>query len=579
MKKNKLLVVLLMPLLLLLPFGNYANAQVPSYVGVAAGEQYTWKAEVEFGNVDELLTNARAVIVDMKANLPSLDLNGLESMTVEDMYQEIAEVYLSYVLPDGWESLNITDLIEETFEYYIEQFNSTFLSGMIPSNWLSLNFSDFYDLAVDGLNATLLSSQPGWNDNPLPELYMLVINELNSTILYGLIPAGWEAMTLGDLIESLMTVNAPVLWESFVVQMMLDTFFSLALPPEMLDDTISELIYQLIAMLPTEITSINATTMFEEIFFGMNQTMPGIESETMANVLDMLGDMVNSTMPSGYGELNMSSLLETVIENDLYGILYPPEMAGMTYLEILDMAYTEAINAFDLTILPAWADMYTMLQGMGMASFEAGLRVIINSLGTEVESFPGGPKGVPINMDYLVSYGSEEWLNVSEMLGLTGDFSLIGLFFNSFIFGMTGLMMAMPPPEPPPPIGLSMTITPLIVDPTTYSIVQTALSDQFLFTGTLIVANNYNWGSIQTELIMVTSGNPDAIVMSAVWNSNGVLQRADVKTDGLVVAALTLVGEESGEIPGFEIPIILGISSVALIAIISHLKRKNKIIK
>jgi len=210
----------------------------------------------------------------MKANLPSLDLNGLESMTVEDMYQEIAEVYLSYVLPDGWESLNITDLIEETFEYYIEQFNSTFLSGMIPSNWLSLNFSDFYDLAVDGLNATLLSSQPGWNDNPLPELYMLVINELNSTILYGLIPAGWEAMTLGDLIESLMTVNAPVLWESFVVQMMLDTFFSLALPPEMLDDTISELIYQLIAMLPTEITSINATTMFEEIFFGMNQTMP-----------------------------------------------------------------------------------------------------------------------------------------------------------------------------------------------------------------------------------------------------------------------------------------------------------------
>lgn len=579
MKKNKLLVVLLMPLLLLLPFGNYANAQVPSYVGVAAGEQYTWKAEVEFGNVDELLTNARAVIVDMKANLPSLDLNGLESMTVEDMYQEIAEVYLSYVLPDGWESLNITDLIEETFEYYIEQFNSTFLSGMIPSNWLSLNFSDFYDLAVDGLNATLLSSQPGWNDNPLPELYMLVINELNSTILYGLIPAGWEAMTLGDLIESLMTVNAPVLWESFVVQMMLDTFFSLALPPEMLDDTISELIYQLIAMLPTEITSINATTMFEEIFFGMNQTMPGIESETMANVLDMLGDMVNSTMPSGYGELNMSSLLETVIENDLYGILYPPEMAGMTYLEILDMAYTEAINAFDLTILPAWADMYTMLQGMGMASFEAGLRVIINSLGTEVESFPGGPKGVPINMDYLVSYGSEEWLNVSEMLGLTGDFSLIGLFFNSFMFGMSGLSMSVPPPEPPPPIGPSMNITPLIVDPTTYSIVQTALSDQFSFTGTLIVANNYNWGSIQTEMIMVTSGNPDAIVMSAVWNSKGVLQQADVKADGLVVAALTLVATDSGEIPGFEITIILGISSVAFVAIIYHLKRKNKIIK
>jgi len=571
MKKNKLVVVLLMPLLLLLPFGNYANAQVPNYVGVAAGEQYTWDAEVQFENVDDLLGNVRDILVDWKANLPSLDLFGLESLTFTDIYKQIAVVYLSNILPVGWESMNTTDLIKFTIVDYVEQFNTTVLSGMIPSNWLSLNFTDFYDLAVDGLNATLLPT--GWETNPLPELYKMLINELNSSIFYGLIPAGWEGMTLEDLLGTLLKLNAPVLYDSFLVKMLSDTLFSVALPipPEILDDTLSELIDLISAAIPS---SWNATYMFEQMFYGLNFSMGGIESETMANVLDMLGNMINSTMPTGYGALTASSLIDVLL-NDFEIEINP--LPGMTILDILDMAYTEAINMFDSTILPGWVDTYIMLQGMGMVSFEAGLRVIINSLGTEIESFPGGPKGVPISMDYLVSYGSEEWLNVSELLGSTGDFSLIGLYFNFYMFGFTTIEP--PPPEPPPPMGPVITITPLIVDPTTYSIVQTALSDQFSFTGTLIVANNYDWGSVQTELTMATSGNPDAIEMSAVWNSKGVLQRAAVEADGLVVVALTLVEADSGEIPGFEITIILGISSVALIAIIYHLKRKNKIIK
>ena len=95
MKKNKLFIALFLPLLILIPFGNYANAQVPGYVGVAAGEQYEWKAEVHFGNVDDLLTNARDVLIDWKANLPSLDLFGLESLTIEEIYEQIAEAFLS----------------------------------------------------------------------------------------------------------------------------------------------------------------------------------------------------------------------------------------------------------------------------------------------------------------------------------------------------------------------------------------------------------------------------------------------------------------------------------------------------
>ncbi|MHA1931227.1 MAG: hypothetical protein ACW96X_01735 [Promethearchaeota archaeon] len=554
MKKNKRLVVLLLPILLLVPFSNFTNAQTPGYVGVAAGEQYTWKARINFGNIDELLTNAREVMVDWKANLPSLDLGGLELMTVGDIYQEIAEVYLSYVLPTGWESLNITDLITATFVDYIELFNTTFLSGMIPSNWLTLNFTDFYNLAVEGINATLYT--PSWHDNPLPDLCRLVINELNSTILFGLIPAGWEAMTIGDLIETLLKANAPPLAESMVVNMMIDTLLSLGIPTDMIDDTISDLIDQLIAMLP----AINATDLFDEILFGINQTMPGIESETMANVLDEFGDITNSTMPAGYGALNMSTLLETVIENDLIGIIYPPELAGMTYIELLNMSYTQAIDGLDTVIIPEWTAMYAGLQGMGMSSYEVGLRVKINTIGTEIESYPGGPKGVPINMNYSVSMDFEEWIDLSTLIGFPGEISPL-----SIIFGLTMIMPG------------SITVGSYIVDPSTYSLVQTALADQAIFTGTLIVANNYDWGSVQTDMVIPTSGNADAIELSADWNYKGVLNSASFKTDGLVVASITLMGGE-GEIPGFETTIIIGFTSIALVAIIYNLKRKNKII-
>ncbi|MHA2037256.1 MAG: hypothetical protein ACW972_03015 [Promethearchaeota archaeon] len=558
MRKNKRLIVLLLPLLLILPFGNFAAAQTPGYVGVAAGEQYTWKARINFGNVDELLSNARDIMVDWKANLPLIDLGGLESMTVGDIYQEIAEVYLDYVLPTGWESMNITDLITATFTEYIEQFNATFLAGMIPSNWLTLNFTDFYNLAVEGINSTLYT--PAWFDNPLPELFKLAINELNSTILFGLIPAGWEVMTIGDLIETIMKANTPPLAESMVVNMMIDTLLSLGIPTDMIDDTISDLIDQLMAMVP----AINATDLFDSILFGMNTTMPGIESETMANVLDEFGDIANSTMPAGYGALNASTLLETVIENDLIGIIYPPEFAGMTYIELLNMSYTQAIDALNTVIIPEWINMYAGLQGMGMTSYEVGLRVKINTIGTEIEAYPGGPRGVPISMNYSVSMDMVEWMDISTLTGIPGGFGVTTIPF--MFFGTMNGAWSTP-----------FSVSPYIVDPSTYSIVQTALADQMIFTNALVVANNYDWASINPEMVIPTTGNADAIVMSAAWNTKGVLSSASVKTDGLVVASITLVGAE-GEIPGYETLIIVGVASISLIAIIYTMKRKKKII-
>ncbi|MFX0001276.1 MAG: hypothetical protein ACFE88_14275 [Candidatus Hermodarchaeota archaeon] len=556
MRKNKLLIVLLLPILLLIPFSKNANAQVPGYVGVAAGEQYTWKVEAQFGNVDELLDNARSLLLHWKANLPtSFQLFGLEDLTVAEIYEQIATVYLSNILPVGWESLNITDLIEATIDHYMVQFNSTVLAGMIPSNWQALNFSDFYDLVFDALNTTM---PVVWEDNPVPELLKMLINELNSTVYYGLVPAGWEGMTMTELYLHMITAFAPPIGESAVLHLMFNAFFPMAFPPEISTKTMTELFNEMMGTTP-----MNLTTLYTQGFLMLNQSMPGgMESESMANVIDYLGDMVNQSLPSEFEGLTSAELLTLNMEM-MVNMTLPPPFNEFTIIQILDFAYTEAINMLDMYVIPGWDSTYLQLQAMGMASYEVGLRVEINSVGAEIETYPGGPKGAPINMDYLVSMDFEEWLDIETDLGVPFDFfPLMYFIYGFFYYG------------PPMPV-----ITPLIVDPSTYTLVETALADQGAFTGNLILANNYDWGSIQPELTMVYPGNLDAIQFSTAWNNKGVLQSASVKTDGLTVAQISLIGGGPEPIPGYEISIILGISTIALIAIIFHLKRKNNIIK
>ncbi|MFX1599288.1 MAG: hypothetical protein ACFFB6_01675 [Promethearchaeota archaeon] len=543
-----------MPSLIFLTFGNNVKAQVPSYVGVAEGQEIIWKAEANFAGVDVFLGNVRDVLVDFQTNLPSLDLFGLESLTIDEIVEQIADVYLSNVLPVGWQGLNISTLIKLTIEEYLVKFNSTILAGMIPSNWQALNFSDFYDLVVDGLNATMPT---GWEDNPIPELYKMTINELNSTLFYGLIPSGWEDLTIEEFLRTIMMTYTPVIAESFVIQMTIDSLMSMGLPPGYVDLTLSELLDEMVAMFPPEIANLNATALFEMMFLGLNQSMPGIESMNMTTLIDFLIVGINSTFPMGMGfdSLSMTELLGFGIDAYL-NMTIPMELRDLTILEILDLSVTEAINAFDTVILPGWTDTYAMLQAAGLLGYEVGLKVLINSIGTEVEAYPGGPVGVPIDMDVFISVDGETWMNVSAL------FDMGGLILMPYAFI--------------PLIG-SPLITPFIVDPSSYTMVDTALIDQFMFTGTLIVANNYDWNTIQTEMTIATTGNPDSIEMSVNWNANGLLQSAAVHADGIVVASLTL--ESAGIIPGYEIPLILGITSLTIIAIILYKKKKNTNIK
>ncbi len=554
MRKDRISGLLILSVLFLIPFGINAKAQVPDYVGVNVGDQFTWKAKVNFGNVDDLLDNVRDLLADWKANLPSIDLFGFESLTPAEIIEQIATGLLSNFLPVGWESLNVTDLIEATIVDHIEQFNSTILSGMIPSNWQTLNFTDFYDLVFDGINGTLA---PGWEDNPFQDLYAMLMNEINSTINYGLIPANWEELSMIDFYKA-MVASVPLIGESFAVHMMLESMVPSFLPIEIQSITMGELFDNVTALFGMPI--MNATTLFNELFLGLNQTMPGgMESELMADVLDFFGEMANSTMPSGYGALNASELLKYGSEALVNMTGMPQSLQILTLTGWLDYGFTEALTLLDTMIIPEWDTMYLTFQAMGMLSYEAGLRVKVISIGTEVAAFPGGPMGVPIGMNLSFSLDFETWESMSSITGLS--LSTIttlpsdGFFMNSFF-----------------PV---LTLPTYIVDPSTYSIAPLALLDQFILSGTLIVANNYDWNAVQTDLTFATTQNPTAIVLSVEWNANGILERADIKAGGLVVAEITLIGAE-GEIPGYEIPLILGFAGFTVIAIILYGKKKNK---
>lgn len=561
MRKNRIFGILLLTILFLLPFGNYANAQVPNYVGVDEGDQYTWDAEVNFDIVDSLLDNVRDVLVDLQTDI---DLGGLESLTVAEIYEQIANIYLSNTLPVGWEGFNISTLVPLIIEDYIVSFNSTVLSGMIPSNWQALNFSDFYDLVVDGLNSTLPAT---WEADPLPALFKMLINEFNSTIFYGLIPAGWEDLTVEELLEALMLEYAPAMGESVVFRMMfeelisLENLITLDLPPEILTYTLSEIIDELVNTLRAETTLPTATELFEQLFLFLNQSIPGgMESETMESVIDLLNEGINNaTSTIGFDSLSMTEIVQNVTLELSY-ITIPPEFHGKTIQEIVDLALTEALYIFDNEIMQGWGQAYLYLQASGLVSYKIGLRAVINNIGIEIQPYSGGPMGVPFDMDVLYSLDFENWIDLSLLLEMGLPIDPIIVF---------------------PFLGMDPGSNPLIMDPSTYLSVQTALMDQFMLSGALVVANNYDWETIETETTIATTGNPDSIEMSVEWNSNGVLKSVVVQADGQAAVMISLIGAEGveGEIPGFEIPILLGFTGLTIIAIVFYRKRKINIIK
>lgn len=568
MKKVTLLTLFMVCTLLFLPFGSFSVAQSNGYVGVKEGDEYQWRINININGLDNVMQNVEGLLTDMETRLSQYELFGYESMTIPEAMENISYTLLSYLLPPGWENLNISTFVIETFDHYITKFNSTIPSGEIPDDWQSLNYSTFVDVIIDGLNETL---PVGWEDEPIPFLLELALNELNNTLLMGILPSGWGDMTLQEFLETIIIQSFPTATESFFTYVLMEKLLSAAytvLPPGADAYIIDEFISLII---PSTIWDANLTYMLEGLWYMINGTSPpGWESEPISNVLDNLTDILNYTLTSIDPELegaNMTTIVKWGINTAFdYSNISDSLPIGWDNTTIQDLAIAQLEQTktqWTTTVLPQWEMMMEMVETVGGFPTTIGLKITIDQIHPEIQSTLGGQRATPLDITLSISMDMQTWTSLNDLFSGFDSLSLSATTYEDST--MTIILQTI----------LNFTMVGYIVDPSTYSNQNIAFYDQFVFTQGLIVANNYNWETITTEAIIATNGNPDAYELSADWNSNGLLNRAKVSSDGLVAISINLYRGE-GEIPGYEIVTLLIVLPSTIVGVIYYIRKQRK---
>jgi hypothetical protein len=565
MKKLKSIGIIFLSTLLLIPFGGFAKAQTSTYVGVQEGETYTWQITLNIDGLDELIENIDILLDDLESSIAANDFGGYENSTIPEMINTKASNILNKTFPSGWEAMNISTLIEAFIVDFVSKANSTMLSGEIPANWQTLNFSTFMDYLVDGLNATLPS---GWEDDPLPELLKLAVFGFNNSLLLGIIPTGWEDLTVKELFDQILLENTPRIRESFILHVFFNEALAGQLPPGMSGLSAGEILSSLI---PSTGGTLNISTFVEGIISSINSTMPvGWESWDMATFINNQSNSVNPLLPPGYDALNMTTLIEQFIDEMMFGNLnmmlppgiLPPGMGfGNTTIRVLADTLIGQLNSqWTTTVMGNW----TLQKSIISVLPPLGIRYRVDNIGAEVEAYPGGPRGVPINMTGFFSMDMQNWTKIGEMMDLTGG---------------SGLLTA----APPPPEELVDTFisnftyyySSYIVNPATYTNASRAFLEQSMLTSGLIVAKNYNWGDIKTSFSIPIAGDPNGIELSSEWNVNGLLSSATLKANGVTAVKIELF-VTTEEIPGFEVGIIVALIPMTIIGIVFYMKKKTR---
>ncbi|KKM17701.1 hypothetical protein LCGC14_1673110 [marine sediment metagenome] len=560
MKKLKIIGIILLSTLLLIPFGSFAKALPPTYVGVEEGTTYTWKISLKVAGLDELVDNFGILLDDIEASIAANDFWGYENLTIPETLSHIASGLANRTFPSGWEAMNISALIGTFVVDFVSKANSTMLSGNIPANWKALNFTTFMDYLVDGLNTTL---PIGWEDNPIPELLKLVALGFNNSIGFGIIPTGWEDLTIKELFDQVLLQNTPKIRESFILHVLFNEVLVGEMPPGMSSSSIGDIFFDI---LPSNMTSLNISTFVLMMISDLNFSMPlGWESWDMETFINNQSGFVNPILPSGYDAHNMTTLMALFIDEMIFanltmmlppGILPPGLGIGNTTIRVLaDTLIGELITQWDTMVVPSWNAQKSIIALLP----SLGIRLRVDTIGTEVEAYPGGPRGVPIEMTGFFSLDMKNWTDIANMMGDTG---LMTAQTSSPFDNMSSIIS-----------NFTYYYSSYIVDPSTYSNASRALFEQSLLTGGLIVANNYNWEDIVTNFSIPIGSDPNGIEGSSEWNVNGLLNSATLKANGVTAVTIELY-EATDEIPGFEVGIVLTLLPLTIVGIVFYMKKK-----
>ncbi|KKM06950.1 hypothetical protein LCGC14_1738830 [marine sediment metagenome] len=560
MKKLNITGIILLSTLLLIPFGNIAKAQPSTYVGVEEGTTYTWKISLKVAGLDELVDNFGILLEDIETSIAANDFWGFESLTIPETLSHIASGLANRTFPSGWEAMNISALIGNFIVDFVSKANSTMLSGNIPNNWKSLNFTTFMDYLVDGLNATLPT---GWEDNPIPELLKLVALGFNNSIALGIIPTGWEDLTVKELFDQVLLQNTPKIRESFILHVLFNEVLVGEMPSSMSSSSIGDIFFDI---LPSNVTSLNISTLVLMMISGLNFSMPlGWESWDMETFINNQSGFVNPLLPPGYAAHNMTTLMNLFIDEMIFanltmmfppGILPPGLGFGNTTIRVLaDTLIGELRAQWATMVVPNWNAQKSIIALLP----SLGIRLRVDTIGTEVEAYPGGPRGVPIEMTGSFSLDMNNWTDIADIMGGTGlitaqtsdPFDNMGSYISNFTYYYSSY----------------------ILDPSTYSNASRAFFEQSLLTGGLMVAKNYNWEDIVTHFSIPIGADPNGIEGSSEWNVNGLLNSATLKANGVTAVTIELFGA-TDEIPGFEVGLIVTLIPLTIIGIVYRMKKK-----
>jgi len=609
MIKQKIAGILLIGTLLFISVGNFTIAQDSSYVGISEGEEYIWDLGLNKEGVYSLKDDYEIYVQESLNNLSALDLGAYTDLNVseaillayEDSFEYINNIFPPGLIPDDWNTENLSAFMENLFDTVVGTFNSSFLSGAIPSNWKSESIVNFFDHVIEGLNKTI----PGFENFTLSEVLTAVINIINDNVPYELLPEGWEDMTFSNLIE---------LYYGNYFNFINTTILPGMIPSNWLHMNLAQLLQNAFPILPqTLIDLFNASyasfasyygfdevsifTMIDAYVQNFNYSMGGLipgnwedytipelvfpflfqgyEDYNISYALDEFFEVMNSTAPFDLYSVNMSSLINMTIYGMTYGLsveqqsaptidllrggidsmlfainashpigpfgYFPDDWMSLSIDNLRSYYINQTQVLFDQTMVQVESYLYQFELLGGFEKFS--LKAIIDHIGVEKELYSGGPKGVPINITIQFKLPMSDWVNLTDIIGLD-----IFQYYQIYI-----------------------------LDPTTFTLDAGALIEQFLSTGGLFIGKNYDWSGIVKEYEFPVELVPDKFLnFDMDWNVDGVLDHILLEYGGQEVAFIERqTASEPGLISGYNFLIFIGITLFSIGAIISTIKKKK----
>ena len=264
----------------------------------------------------------------------------------------------------------------------------------------------------------------------------------------------------------------------------------------------------------------------------------------------------------------------------------PPAYVGIdigdsfTWIATANMANinSSAIGVIGAENWTLFYDMYDELifnaTGIHIGSLLAGgMKVNIKNFTNETY-WPGEPRWVSIYAEMNVSYVPDVWVVVDD-----GSIESLNMYNPTDINATSYTYLMNMPLFIPLGVNFGQLATWITTDitglePIYNNVTVTALSNGLRAT---VLGSFLEWLAVNMGGIPFPITGLSNVVVEVKWNSKGVLSSASLAYGGLTLVTAELLGDGADEIPGYLLPVFLGVGAIAIIGTISIIRRKKQL--